>query len=565
MLADTQAAALVGTEELLDELPAVGVPVVAVDDPRVAGVVASMAGGDPRAPVVSGQVAYVIYTSGSTGVPKGVAVSHGNVAGLLGQAQPVFGFGLGDVWSFFHSFAFDFSVWELWGALLSGGRVVVVPFEVSRSPGQFLSLLERERVTMLSQTPSAFYQLMAVAPGRVRAAAGLRAVVFGGEALDAGRLAGWWAAGGAGGPRLVNMYGITETTVHVTVQELDAGSGAAGSVIGRGLPGLRVLVLDDRLGLVPPGVAGELYVAGGQLARGYARRPGLTASRFVADPFDEAGQGRMYRTGDVARWTPGGRLVYLGRADEQVKIRGFRIEPGEVEAALAAHPRIAQAAVIAREDTAGEKRLIGYIVPAAQRGSRCHRGRCAAGCGARVRRLPAAGVHGARRGGDPGRAAADPQREAGPQGAARPRLRRRRGRAGPGDAREELLCQAFAEVLGMSAVGAEDDFFDLGGHSLLGMQLISRVRAVLGVEIDIRMLFEAPTPAALAGLLGGRVRRGRRWCRGCGRSGCRCRSRSSGCGSSGSSRALARCTTSRLLCGCRARSTPQRWARRCGI
>ncbi|MFJ8470294.1 amino acid adenylation domain-containing protein, partial [Streptomyces swartbergensis] len=306
--------------------------------------------------------AYVIYTSGSTGRPKGVLVPHRNVVALFAAAREVLEFGADDVWSWFHSLAFDFSVWELWGALLHGGRVVVVPFDVSRSPGEFAELVERERVTMLSQTPSAFYQLMAALPERAGVLGGLRAVVFGGEALEPARLAGWWERFGGAGPRLVNMYGITETTVHVTYQDLGPEVGGGGSVIGRGLPGLSVFVLDEWLRPVPVGVSGELYVAGVQVARGYAGRAGLTGERFVACPFGVPG-GRMYRTGDRGRWMPGGGLVFAGRADEQVKIRGFRIEPGEVAAVLAAHPAVAQAAVVARDDAPGGLRLVGYVVP----------------------------------------------------------------------------------------------------------------------------------------------------------------------------------------------------------
>ena len=308
----------------------------------------------------------MIYTSGSTGVPKGVVATHQGVTGLFAVTAERFCFGPDDVWTWFHSFAFDFSVWEMWGALLHGGTLVVVPFEVSRSPLGLLGLLSRQRVSVLCQTPAAFYQLMQADVHDREAGRGLalRWVVFGGEALETGRLEGWYAGHDGGSPVLVNMYGITESTVHVTYLELDPGSGAGpgGSPVGSPIGNTRCFVLDGWLGPVPAGSAGELYVAGAGLARGYLGRAGLTGERFVACPFGMAGE-RMYRTGDLARWTAGGELEFLGRADDQVKVRGFRIEPGEVEAVLAAHPGVAQAVVTAREDAPGDRRLVAYIVP----------------------------------------------------------------------------------------------------------------------------------------------------------------------------------------------------------
>src|SRR5262249_5305035 len=317
-------------------------------------------------------LAYVIYTSGSTGRPKGVQIEHRQVSRLFAATEKWFDFGAQDVWTMFHSFAFDFSVWELWGGLLYGGRVVVVPQQTARSPQEFYRLLCEEGVTVLNQTPSAFAQLIeaqllieAQAPNAPQHA--LRVVIFGGEALELRTLRPWVARNGIGQPRLVNMYGITETTVHVTYrelseQEIQADSG--GSPIGRAIDDLRVYVLDGSGEPAPLGVARELYVGGAGVARGYLNRPELTAERFIQDPFSGDPAARMYKSGDLGRWREDGTLEYLGRNDQQVKIRGYRIELGEIEAALASHAGVQQAVVLAREDEPGEKRLVAYVVPA---------------------------------------------------------------------------------------------------------------------------------------------------------------------------------------------------------
>jgi amino acid adenylation domain-containing protein len=306
--------------------------------------------------------AYVIYTSGSTGQPKGAILTHRNAVRLFTSTDRLFAFGPDDAWTFFHSVAFDFSVWEIWGALVHGGRLVVVPYAVSRSPEAFLEFLAAEGVTILNQTPSAFRLLdeADAAAGRATRLT-LREVIFGGEALDPALLRGWARARGLNSPRLVNMYGITETTVHVTfrpVTEADIRRGGR-SPIGVPLPDLEVYILDTRLEPVPVGVPGELCVAGPGLATGYLGRPEMTAERFVASPFPVS-RGRLYRSGDLARWLPSGELEYLGRRDDQVKVRGFRIELGEVEAALAAQPGV-RAAAVTVETLDGESHLAGHI------------------------------------------------------------------------------------------------------------------------------------------------------------------------------------------------------------
>ncbi|MGV9856015.1 amino acid adenylation domain-containing protein, partial [Streptomyces sp. NPDC003442] len=471
-----------------------GVPLVVLDDAGVTAELAGLDGSDVGVRTSPEAAAYIIYTSGSTGRPKGVVVPHGNVVRLFEATDRWFGFGPDDVWTLFHSFAFDFSVWELWGALLRGGRLVVVPFEVSRSPGEFLRLLADEGVTVLNQTPSAFYQLMQAdreAPD-MGARLGLRWVVFGGEALDVWRLEEWFDRHGDSGPVLVNMYGITETTVHVSYAALDSriATSGAGSVIGVGIPDLRVYVLDGGLRPVPAGVAGEMYVGGAGVARGYWDRPGLTAGRFVADPFGPAGS-RMYRTGDVARWTDQGVLEFVGRADDQVKVRGFRIELGEIESVLGECPGVGQAVVVVREDRPGDKRLVAYVVPdagteVAARDLRAHASgmlpdHMVPSAFVVLERLPLT-VNGKL------------DRKALPA----PESPVSAGGRAPRTPREEILCGLFAEILDAPRVGVEDNFFDLGGQSLLATRLLKRIHATFGVELTIRSLFEAPTPAELA-------------------------------------------------------------------
>ena len=462
----------------------------------------------PRALVSSANLAYVIYTSGSTGRPKGVQVAHGQVATLLAATRERFDFGEQDVWTLFHSYAFDFSVWELWGALAHGGRLVVVPYWVCRSPDRFYDLLVRERVTVLNQTPGAFLALQQAV--EERAGAGelpLRWVIFGGDALVPRSLAPWFSRHGEHRPRLVNMYGITETTVHVTWRQLgarDALDGpAAGGTVGVPIPGWQVFLLDGAWRPVPLGVPGEIYVGGAGVARGYLGRPALTAERFVPDPFSGRPGARLYRSGDLARWRPEADLEYLGRTDRQVKVRGFRIEPGEIEAVLAAHPRVREAVVLARlgdggePDGPGERRLVAYLatreatpaappldlselrayvrerlpehmvpagfVPLPALPLTAHGKVDRAALAARDWAPPA-----------PGAAAAAPRRPA-----------------------EELLAAVWAEVLRLDRVSVHDNFFDLGGDSILSIQIVARARR-RGLVFEPRHLFEHQTIAELA-------------------------------------------------------------------
>ncbi|QXC44703.1 non-ribosomal peptide synthetase [Rhodococcus qingshengii] len=461
--------------------------------------------GDRRSALRADDIAYVIYTSGSTGKPKGVAVSHRNVVELFANAQPRFGFDGSDVWTLFHSYAFDFSVWELWGPLLYGGTVVVVDYLTSRSPEQFRELVVRERVTVLNQTPSAFYQFAEAdrMAGDSAGSLSLRHVIFGGEALDLSQLVRWYDRHDDSSPRLVNMYGITETTVHVSFSALDSVMvrEASGSVIGRGLGGLSVFVLDDRLSPVPVGVRGEMYVAGGQLSRGYVGQPGLTAGRFVANPFGRSGSGdQMYRTGDIARWSVDGVLEYAGRSDSQIQLRGFRIELGEVEAALLRVPGVAGAVAVVRSDVALGDRLVGYVVPEAgmdlaasvvsTRVSEFLTGYMVPDAVVVLEELPLT-VNGKL------------DRKALPE----PVFEVREYRT-PATDTELAVAGVFADVLGVERVGLDDDFFALGGNSLVATRLVARLGRALDTTIPVRVLFENSNVESLAAAISSHVSSG---------------------------------------------------------
>jgi amino acid adenylation domain-containing protein len=434
-------------------------------------------------------IAYLIYTSGTTGVPKGVAITHHNVTQML-EALDV-ELSPGQVWSQWHSLAFDVSVCEIWGALLRGGRLVVVPESMARSPTDFHALLVAEHVTVLSQTPSAFYELQTadVLQPELGRQLRLEAVVFAGEALEPKRLE-TWRNNHAGLPRLLNLYGTTETTVHASFREIICDDlDSTVSPIGVPLAHVGFFVLDAWLRPVPAGVVGELYVAGHAVGLGYWRRAGLTASRFVACPFGGAGApgSRMYRTGDLAWWGADGQLRYVGRADEQVKIRGYRIELGEVQTALGALDGVAQAVVLAREDRPGDKRLVGYITgtadPAKVRA-------------ALAERLPAYMVPAAVVAIDalPLTVNGKLDKRALPA----PEYRDVDRYRAPADPIEQTLAGLYAQILGVERVGVDDSFFDLGGHSLTAMRLVARVQAELGVDVPVQTVFDEPTVARLA-------------------------------------------------------------------
>lgn len=440
--------------------------------------------------------AYVIYTSGSTGNPKGVVVAHRQVVRLMEQTEGWFNFGPEDVWTLFHSFAFDFSVWEIWGALLYGGRLVIVPWSVSRAPDEFLQLLVDEGVTILNQTPSALRQLIAVdSTASVPSRFSLRRIILGGEAMDPRTLRGWFARYGDDRPRVINMYGITETTVHVTWRELRVADAESGrSLIGTAIPDLSLRVLDRFGHPSPAGVAGELHVGGAGLAMGYLNQPVLTAERFPADPFTAVPGARLYRTGDLARCGTDGELEYLGRGDSQVKVRGFRIELGEIESVLRAHPAIAEAAVIARGDS-GDARLAAFIVAFGKspseddlrlwlRRSLPEYMMPASFSWLAILPLTANGKL---------------------DGAA---LRVPAGTPVAGSAGRELsllelaISAAWCKALQIPCGELNRNFFDAGGDSLRLLQVWSELKKSIAPELAVVTLFEFPTIAELAAHLG---------------------------------------------------------------
>ncbi|TQC42615.1 amino acid adenylation domain-containing protein, partial [Rhodococcus sp. WS4] len=495
LLADASPVALISTVADAQRLPEVSCPTLLIES--AAPLPGRLFGSQRYHKGARARGAYLIYTSGSTGQPKGVLVSHANVLSLLANTSADFEFGPQDVWTMFHSYAFDFSVWEMWGALTTGGRLVLVDHYVARSPGEFLDLLVRERVTVLNQTPSAFSQLAEQADIDPAADDDLavRLLIFGGEALDPAMVWPWLER--HPGVRAVNMFGITETTVHVTRHDLTATDMSRGA-IGRALPGLRTYVLDASLRLAPPGTVGELYVAGAQVSRGYLGRSGLTAQRFVADPFGDGSV--MYRTGDLARYRVDGQLDYLGRADAQVELRGYRIEPGEIEAALLRHPGVDRAAVVLRDTAIGEQ-LVAYVVADADPASLTRHLRAALpeylvpGSVVPLSAIPLTANGKLDR-----RALPDPDLAVGGVDAG--------GHAAHGPI-EDVVAGVFSELLGGADVGALHNFFDLGGNSMIATRVAARVSAVFDTDVTVRDVFEAPTVAELAARVEERAGAGR--------------------------------------------------------
>jgi amino acid adenylation domain-containing protein len=494
-LEDASPAALISTPELAASLPCIGTHLITLDETL------SAENSNPDVAIGPSDAAYVMYTSGSTGRPKGVLIPNSAAIGLFHSTGARFQFNQDDTWTWFHSPAFDFSVWEIWGALLSGARLVVVPFETTRNPEEFYRLLSTERVTVLNQTPAGFHLLDQVEERGSMWPLAVRLLILGGEALKFSSLRGWFQR--HPGVRIVNAYGLTETTVIATMRDIEEhevlSDSEAHSPIGQAISTIHVQVLDDDGIPVAGDQQGELWIGGPGLALGYLNRPELTAERFLDDP---AAPGvKLYRTGDLVSRRPDGDLVYFGRRDEQVKIKGFRIELGEVEAALVRCPGVAQACVVTHPALDGAAQLAAYFVatekdPASPQALAKHLAHQLP-----PQMLPASYT----------RLAAFPQTSSGKID--RKALPEPSFDAGDGVSSSREHCSEVEEAVlalvrnavGIQSIGIEDNFFAIGGHSLLGTQFALRAREAFGVKVSLRDIFETDTIAELAERIESRV------------------------------------------------------------
>ncbi|HYR08202.1 MAG TPA: amino acid adenylation domain-containing protein, partial [Longimicrobium sp.] len=482
MLADSSVRVLLSRSDLAGAVAAGGLAVVHLD--QAADALASESVEAPRSGATAENLAYIVYTSGSTGKPKGVMVAHRHVVQLVCETDYV-QIRPGDRVAQASNASFDALTFEAWGAFLNGATLVGIPRDVLLSPPAFREMLREERITTLYQTTALLNQLSREQPDVF---APLRDVLFGGQAVDADSVRRLLKAGKP--QRLLHMYGPTETTAWCSYENVEHVAEDALTVsVGRGTGNQRIYLLDTALNPVPVGVPGEAYVGGDGVVRGYLDRPGLTAERFVPDPFASEPGARMYRTGDRLRWKADGRLEFIGRVDEQVKVRGFRIEPGEIEATLTAHAHVHEARVIVREDEPGEQRLVAYVVGEADADALREHLRLSLpeymvpSAFVRLERIPLT-----------------------PNGKLDVKALPALDLASAGERYvaprtpvEEVLAEIWAEVLRLERVGVRDSFFELGGHSLLATRVVSRIRAVFGVELPLRALFEGPTVAELAG------------------------------------------------------------------
>ncbi|MBK7539874.1 MAG: amino acid adenylation domain-containing protein [Myxococcales bacterium] len=475
-----------------------GRKVVALDDLDASLEVASPA----HAAEDASSLAYVIFTSGSSGEPKGVMIEHRHVLRLFSSTDEVFSFGPSDVWCNFHSAAFDFSVWEIWGALLYGGHLVMVSNEVARDPHAFASLLRREQVTVLNQTPSSFRNL-ATADAELPAGApalALRHVIFGGERLDCRSLVPWVERHGLEKPALVNMYGITETTVHVTWKRIARADleTTGPSPIGVAISDLELDLVDDKGDWAAPGKEGVLFVSGAGLARGYLGRPELTRERFVTRVGRDGRERRWYNSGDLGVQLAPGEFGYVGRADRQIKIRGYRIEPGEIEVAIRKEPAVKDCVVIAAEFGAGDPRLVAYLVIDSGADAKDVISRVQAQLGDALpgymgpstyiplAKLPTTAN---------GKLDEDALREQ-----LRSKMAAVSGAPG-GETTGDLVRGIWTRMLGIEQIGDHDEFFDLGGTSFSLLQMLSQVNEQFNTNLRISVFGEGASISVLASAL----------------------------------------------------------------
>jgi amino acid adenylation domain-containing protein len=496
MLEDTQASILLTQVKLKNSLPENKAKLICLDTDWET--ISKESKENIKSRVKADNLAYVIYTSGSKGKPKGTLLTHYNVVRLFMTTESWFHFSKEDVWTLFHSFAFDFSVWELFGALCYGGKLVIIPYLISRSPKDFYKLLQNKQVTVLNQTPSAFRQLIQVEESLpVENNLKLRLIIFGGEALEVEALRPWFERHGDKQPQLVNMYGITETTVHVTYRPLiKKDLNNLNSPIGIAISDLQLYILDKYLQPVPVRISGEMYVRGKGLARGYLNRPELTAEKFIKNPFSKDPDSRLYKTGDLARWLTDGNIEFLGRIDHQVKIRGFRIELGEIETVLSRHEEIKETVVIAREDKPEEKRLVAYIVPAKEKEISISELREFLRKKLPYYMIPSAFVI---LDALPLTPNGKIDRKALP--APDVDLMREHEFTEPRNETEKAVAEIWKEILGLEKVSIYDNFFELGGTSLISHLLVIELQKKFKVNFPLKEAFVYTTIESIANLL----------------------------------------------------------------
>ncbi|MBL3550485.1 non-ribosomal peptide synthase/polyketide synthase, partial [Chryseobacterium sp. KMC2] len=473
--------------------------VLVLNDAEQERTLAESSTSNPVTEVGPDHLAYVIYTSGTTGMPKGVMQIHRNVARLFSATDHWYHFNDQDVWSLFHSYVFDFSVWEIWGAFFYGGKLLVPSSEQTKDTNLFFSLCLKEGLTVLNQTPTAFYQFIDTALQRAEDLSSLRYVIFGGEALNLASLKPWYERYRSA-PTLINMYGITETTVHVTYKKLSVEDLDRASLIGENIPDQGMYILDNHLRAVPIGAVGELYVGGAGIARGYLNRAELTAERFIANPFqtlEEKASGKngiLYKTGDLVRYLSDGELEYIGRNDFQVKIRGYRIELGEIENRLQEYAEVRQSVVLSKENKAGMKYLVGYYVS----DTSIDTGHLTSFLSEALPEymVPAAFVHLTSL---PLTINGKLDRRQLPE----PEFTGGREYTAPENELQERLCQIYGEVLGLDAgtIGINDDFFSLGGNSIMAIKLISGIKRTLNTQVGVAVIFGNKTVASLSNAL----------------------------------------------------------------